>query len=146
MIETDGLYRFLVADATVNGYVAGRVYRVMLPKTYELPAIVYFKVTIGEEIESLDGENSTESRRFQFSCFARDAKTPTLMARSLRSLLVPKSDGTGITPVVSYDLPDGTHIQSARLHDERDLPYEEGPGGFIHHSLVEIEFVYENPS
>lgn len=145
MIEIDGLYKYLTADGDVETLVGGRIYPTKLPKGYALPAIVYFQSN-GESIESMDGDNPTEIKRFQFSCFARDSSTAKTLRRAVRSRLVPKSDSSGTTATVAYDLPDGTHIQSARMHMELDLPYEEGSGETIQHSMIEVEFVYENPS
>lgn len=143
MIEK-GLWRYLADDSTISGFVSSRIYRdTILPKGYSLPAINYFQVE-GESIESLDGDNSTEIKRFQFSCRAATQDVATTIRNAVRSLLVPKSDGSGTTATVSFDLPDGTHIQSARLHDERDLPSEEGIGESIRHSMIEVEFTYEN--
>src|SRR5690242_13050373 len=110
MIEIDGLFRYLNSDADVTTFVNGRIYQDYLPKGYELPAIVYFQAPSGDSIESLDGDNPTEIKNFQFSCFAKDGRTAKLLRRAVRSLLIPKSDGSGLTPTVSYDLPDGTHI------------------------------------
>ena len=143
MIEV-GLFQYLAADSAVSGIVGGRIHRdTILPKGYALPALLYFLIH-SESFESLDGDNPTELKRFQFSCFARDNDTAVNLRKAVRSLLVPKSDGSGSTPTVNFDLPDGTHIQSARLHDERDLPSEEGIGEIVRHSMIEVEFVYEN--
>ena len=146
MIEIDGLYKYLTQDAAISALVNTRVYMDSeMAKGATLPLVVCFQ-THGESFESLDGDNPTELKRFQFSCFARNNLSALTLRRAIRSRLVPKSDGSGSTPTVSYDLPDGTHIQSARLHDERDLPAEEGTGESIRHSMIEVEFVYENPS
>lgn len=143
MIET-GLWKYLAADPTVSGLVGSKIYRDMiLPKGYDLPALMFFQIH-AESFESLDGDNPTELKRFQFSCFGRTYDAAKNLAAAVRSLLVPKSDGSGATQTVTFDLPDGTHIQSARLHDERDLPSEEGIGETIRHSMIEVEFVYEN--
>ncbi len=145
MIDTDGLYKYLTQDTTIQGLVNGRVYPdSLMAKGAAFPLLVFFQ-TNAEPIESLDGDNPTEIKRFQFSCFDRTHLGVKLLQRAVRSRLVPKSDGSGSTTTVSYDLPDGTHIQAARLHDERDLPAEEGPGESIRHSMIEVEFTYETP-
>ncbi len=145
MIDTDGLYLYLTSDATIQNLISGRAYPdSLMAKNAPFPLLVFFQ-TNGDSIESLDGDNPTEIKRFQFSCFSRDQLTAKTLQKAVRSRLVPKSDASGSTPTVSYDLPDGTHIQSARLHDERDLPAEEGPGESIRHSMIEVEFTYENP-
>ncbi len=143
MIDTDGLYGYLTSDSTIQNLISGRAYAdSLMAKGAAFPLIVYFQ-TNAESIESLDGDNPTEIKRFQFSCFARAHLTAKTLQRAVRSRLVPKSDGSGSTTTVSYDLPDGTHIQAARLHDERDLPSEEGPGEAIRHSMIEVEFTFE---
>ena len=144
MIEEDGLYQFLSSDATVNAMVAGRIYGVMLPALdYKLPAIVHLMVA-SEAIESLDGDSPTETRRFQFDCYGRTRKESRVLSHAVRSLLVPKSDGSGTTTTVTYDLPDGTHIQAARLHIDQDLPFETGEGGFLFRALLDIELTYNS--
>jgi hypothetical protein len=147
MIETDGLFLFLTGDPTVSGLVGNRVYGGMLPLGYVLPALVYSIVST-EPFESLAGDNPSEIRRFQFDCFAKDYRTTRLLSRAARSLLVPKSDGSGTTQTVTYVLPDGTIVQAARLHIDNDLAPEEGAGGsggVIFRALLDIEFSYMNP-
>jgi len=137
MIEK-GIWRYLADDPTVSGIVSTRIYRdTILPKGYSLPAINYFQVH-GESIESLDGDDLTEIKRFQFSCRAATQDAATSLRNAVRALLVPKVGSS-----VNYTLPDGTYVQSAMLHDERDLPSEEGPGESIRHSMIEVEFTYE---
>lgn len=142
MIEEDGLYGYLNGDPTIRNLTNGSIYAVMLPaKSYTLPAIVHSMVA-AESIESLDGDNPTETRRFQFDCYAKDRKTTRVLSRAVRSLLVPKSDGSGSTSTVSYDLPDGTHVQAARLHMDQDLPFETGEGGYIFRAMLDVELTY----
>ena len=137
MIEK-GIWLYLAQDATVTALTSTRIYRdTILPKGYSLPAINYFQVH-GESIESLDGDDLTEIKRFQFSCRATTQDVATSLRNAVRALLVPKVGGS-----VNYTLPDGTYVQAACLHDERDLPSEEGPGESIRHSMIEVEFTYE---
>ena len=143
MIEK-GIWLYLAQDAAITALTSTRIYRdTILPKGYTLPAINFFEVHT-EPIESLSGENPTDTKRFQFSCRAATQDVATSLRNAVRSLLVPKSDGSGVTTTVNYTLPDGTYVQSARTHDARALPSEEGPGESIRHSMVEVEFTYEN--
>jgi hypothetical protein len=144
MIEEEGLYQFLTNDLTVRGLVGNRVYSGMLPKGYVLPAIVHSMIA-ASPFESLLGDNPTEIRRFQFDCFAKDHRTTRILSHALRSLLVPKSDGSGSTQDASFALPDGTFVQSSRLHIDQDLAFEEGSGGYIYRALLDIEISYMNP-
>lgn len=147
MIEEDGLYLFLTSDPVISGIVGQRVYGGMLPLGYVLPAIVQSLVA-AEPFESLQGDNPTEIRRFQFDCFAKDRKTTRILSRAVRSLLVPKSDGSGATQDASFNLPDGTVVQSSRLHIDQDLAPEEGaggPGGTVYRALLDVEITYTNP-
>jgi Protein of unknown function (DUF3168) len=139
-----GLFQYLTADSGIAALVNGRIYRdTIFSKGALLPNIVFFK-TNTDDIDSLDGENSTREYRFQFSCFARTKDEADELAELVHSRLIPRSDSSGPSPTPYYDLPDGTHIQSARLHDARDLPAEEGPGETIRHSMLEINFTFEN--
>jgi hypothetical protein len=143
MIE-QGIWRYLADDPTVSGIVSTRIYRdTILPKGYSLPAINFFEVET-EPIESLSGESPTDTKRYQFSCRASTQDVANNLRDAVRSLLVPKSDGSGATTTVNYTLPNGTYIQAARTHAARALPSEEGPGESIRHSMVEVEFTYEN--
>jgi hypothetical protein len=70
------------------------------------------------------------------------------LSRAVRSLLVPKSDGSGTTSTVSFALPDGTVVESSRLHSDQDLTPEEGAGGtggIIFRALIDLEITYQNP-
>lgn len=147
MIETDGLYLFLTGDPTISGLIGKRMYGGMLPESYKVPALVYSIVST-EPWESLSGDNPEEIRRFQFDCFAADYKTTRILSRAVRSKLVPKSDGSGSTVDVSFELPDGTIVQSSRLHIDNDLAPEEGAGGSsgtLFRALLDIEITYLNP-
>jgi Protein of unknown function (DUF3168) len=142
MIES-GLYQFLAQEPSVSDIVNTRIYPVLMPEGARLPAVVFLKVA-SVPIESLDGDDPTEAARYQFDCYSTfpDYFKARQLARAIRSLLVPKADRSGTTSTVSYSLPDGTFIQAARLHDDRDLPFEEGPQTYVYRALLDIEFTF----
>jgi hypothetical protein len=142
MIEK-GLYQFLAADAGVSNIVGNRIFPILMPEGAKLPAVVFLKVA-SVPIESLDGDDPTEAARYQFDCYSSmpNYYTSRQLAKAVRSLLVPKADQSGTTAEVPYSLPDGTVIQAVHLHDDRDLPFEEGPQTWVYRALLDIEFTF----
>ena len=136
-----GLFQYLAADATVSAIVLKRIYGVMLPKNYALPAIVYSSVG-STPVESLGGDNPLRIQRWQFDCYAEDYFTTQSLKEAVRSLLAPKSDGSGATATVNYELPDGTQILAAQVHLDHDEAFQPGAGGFIFRALLDIQFSF----
>lgn len=142
MIE-NGLYRALAEDAGVSGLLAdpvNNVYFVRLGKDVTPPAVVIQGVS-STSINTLLGENETQSKRFQFDCYAQNYMLSRSLARAVKAIFIPASDGTGF-PQFPYTLPDGTQIQSAEVMHDIDWPFEEGEGGYVYRALLDIEFYY----
>lgn len=140
MIEV-GLQQYLQAAPTVRSLVAKRVYAVLMKKGVQLPAVVYSTVA-SVPIASLDGDNPTESKRFQFDSYAEDYVTSVILSNAIRSLLVPKSDFSGTAQSTTYNLPDGTVVQGALVHEDHDFPFEVGEGGYIFRRLLDVQLIY----
>lgn len=142
MIES-GLYQFIAQEPSISDIVGGRIFRVLMPEGARLPAIVFLKVT-SPQLDSLDGDDPTKIRHYQFDCYTTfpDWQTCDILLENLASLLVPRADKSGITTTQSYYLPDGTFIQAARRHEDRDLPFEEGPQTYVYRQILEVEFTF----
>ena len=144
MIES-GLRQYLGADAAVAALVQGtggapRIYDVMLPKSYKLPAIVLTRVS-KHPIESLRGPNLLETDRFQFDCYATDAMSSKILARAVHRALCP-FDANGDPSSLKAVLPDGSGVDSTRVIMGLDKPYEEGEGGYIFCALLDVEISF----
>jgi hypothetical protein len=144
-----GLRQFLASDGTVSGMVqaAGgnaRIYGVMLPKDYKLPAIVFSTVAY-RNIDSMRGPNALEMRRFQFDCYAPDFDTSRALSRAVRNVLCPP-DADGNPTSLKATLPDGSGIDATQIIMDMDKPYEEGGGGYIFCALLDVEISFVNAS
>ena len=129
----------MTADPTVSGMTSGRIYGGgMLPKDVQLPVVVY-QIAASVPIYSLAGDNPTQSKRFQFDGYAKDYGTLRQLMTAVRSLLLPRSD-TGQS--VSYGLPDGTFVQGVILHEDHDMGFEVGQGGYVLRALLDLQFTY----
>jgi hypothetical protein len=135
-----GIYQALSADPTLSSlFPAGstNVFRRLMPKGTILPAVVFMKV-FGEGVNSFDGANAAQIRRYQFDSYARDPETVSQMSAAIRALFIPSSSIPGGFP---YRLPDNTLIQSAVLKMEMDETFFAGEGGlYDYRDLVDIEF------
>lgn len=143
MIEA-GLKQYLAADPTVSTIVGNKIYAVLMKKGVPFPAVVY-TVVATVPVFSLDGDNRMESKRFQFDSYAEDYLTSRNLSRAIRSLLVPKSDLSGTAQNISYTLPDGTFVGGAIVHEDHDLPFEVGEGGYIFRALLDVQLFF-NPA
>lgn len=145
MIE-QGLYQLLASNysvgAMVGGVQAARIYGVMLPKNYVLPAIVYSTVAY-RNIESLRGPNLLEMRRFQFDHYGRTFAESRLLSRAVRNALCPL-DGNGDPTSLRAVLADGSGIDATQIIMDMDKPYEEGEGGYIFCAVLDVEIAFVN--
>ena len=143
MIE-NGIFEALAADAGIGAILpspaANNIYPLLMDKDYALPAIVFQGIS-STSINSLDGENVTQSKRFQFDCYAKDYFTARKLSRAVKAVFIPVSDGSGQV-TFPYQLPDGSQIQSAMVHMDIDSPFEEGEGGYVRRALLDVEFYY----
>jgi len=142
-----GLYQFLAADGNVSGMVQAsggqaRIYGVMLPKNYLLPAIVYMSAA-SRTIESLKGPNALEMRRFQFDCYGQTYAQSRLLSRYVRNALCPL-DNNGEPTSLRAVLPDGSGVDATQILIDIDKPYQEGEGGYIFCALLDVEIAFVN--
>lgn len=82
MIE-ETIRAVLIADGTVSGIVAGRVYPLKLPQNATLEAIVYHRIAGPRDI-TLSGPSSSGRARLRFDCWAErysEAKTLLVAVR-----------------------------------------------------------------
>lgn len=69
MIEID-IFSYLRNDPTVAALVGSRIYPLLLPQDYDLPAITYTKIS-GSRINAKTGQTGLANPRFQFSCWGK---------------------------------------------------------------------------
>lgn len=146
MIES-GIYQLLAADNVVSGMVQAsggqaRIYGVMLPKNYVLPAMVYSSAAYVIN-ESLSGPNRLETRRFQFDQYGKTFTESRVLSRAVRNVFCPP-DANGDPTSLRALLADGSAIESTRIVMDMDKPFEEGDGGYIFCALLDIEISFVN--
>lgn len=108
----DGFISLMTADSGVNGLVATRIYKSVLPRGYTLPAIAIHRYGGAQEYQA-DGPVGTREDSIQVDCYAEDPETAQQVAEAVRSLLAPFK-GT---------LPDGTTVQGTFLERDMDMPF-----------------------
>lgn len=69
MIETE-IYAYLSSNNAITALVGNRIYPLILPQNYTLPAITYTKIS-GQRVNAKDGQTGLANPRFQFSCWAK---------------------------------------------------------------------------
>ena len=84
-VESD-LKARLVADATVDGLVDGRIYPGALPQNPTYPAVSYFRVS-ATRLYNLKGTASRVTARFQIDCWAATHITARALADAIRASL-----------------------------------------------------------
>lgn len=146
MIES-GLYQALVADNGVSALLpdpAKNIYFVLMKKDTITPAVVIQGIS-STSINTLKGENVTQSKRFQFDCYAPTYFAARTLARAVKAVFIPASDGSGFLQF-PYTLPDGSEIQSAEVMHDIDWPFEEGEGGYQYRALLDLMLYYSEAS
>jgi len=124
MIE-HALRTALIEDATVNGYVAGRVYYAQAPQDVATPYIVLARVS-GPREYSHDGATGLYRARFQFSIFATTYYEAKSIADGIRTVL------SGASGQLVEDPADT--IGASFLDNEVDMYEEEAK---LHHIAVD---------
>ena len=105
---------FIIADATITGLIAARLYPIILPQEPTMPAMTYQWIS-GTRFHSMDGASKLSGPRVQFDCWAATYLDAEALFEALRKRL----DG--------YRGPAGSStIQGAFFSSERDL-YESEP-------------------
>jgi len=115
----------LVENATVNGYVVGRVFYNIAPQDVATPYIVFSRVS-GPREYSHDGATGLYRARFQFSAFAESYYEAKSIAVAIQGVL------SGASGQLVAD-PNDT-IGASFLDNELDL-YEEDTK--LHHIAVD---------
>ncbi len=144
MLES-GLYQYLNGFPEITNLVQApggqaRIYGAMLPKDCPLPAVVYSTVAY-KMVESLNGPNRLQTRRMQFSCFAKDFMGSRALAGAVRDALCPP-DANGDPQSLSAILLDGSGIDSTRIEMDLDKPFEVGEGGYIFCAVIDVEISF----
>ena len=84
-VESD-LKARLVADATVNGLIAGRCYPGVLPQSPSYPALTFFRVS-ATRLYNFRGTASRVTARFQIDCWAATHIQARALADAVRASL-----------------------------------------------------------
>src|SRR5579872_7448125 len=139
MLE-QGLYHLLVTDSGIQA-VAPNVYLGILPKQYQTPCIRLQNVG-SENIVTMDSTAALRAKRMQFDCYAplgqyvkahQIALAVKALLQDYRGNLVDDSNNVLAT------------ITASEVLMELDEPLEEGTGGFLHRTVVDINFWFTEP-
>jgi hypothetical protein len=126
-----GFTALLVADSTVNGLVAGRIYPDVEPEGCQFPVIVYQRISTPREV-TLDNAADTPHARFQFACKDVTAAKAAALKAAVKNALA------GFV-----GLADDTTVQAIMVEDERSMwNYQEGSTG-IYESHIDFTIWYE---
>jgi len=136
-----GLYALINSAPEITGLlgiVGGSppffsVYHGDLRKGYILPAIK-FSVVSSTPLVANTGTANQNYERIQFDCIAAQYLDATSLKDALKALLI---DYVGT-------LAEGTTVYSSILRMELDSPLEEGKGGYLFRSVLDIEFGYDS--
>lgn len=133
----DGFIALLTDNSAVNGLIAGRIYKSVLPRGYGLPAIAIHRYGGSQEYQA-DGPAGTREDQIQLDCYAEDPETAQQVAEAVRTLLA-SFRGT---------LPDGTVVQGCFLEREMDMPFmpKADTTGLANRSMLGFRVVSERSS
>lgn len=117
MLAEGSLVTFLLADGTVSGLVAARMYPILLPQEPSYPAIVY-SLASSTRLHALDGPPGRASHRVQIDCYAETYKEAHQLAAAVRQRLDGYAGLMGSTEVgyVSLDNEQDLYDDDARVH------------------------------
>lgn len=107
-----GFINLLLADPTTSGLVGTRVYKAVLPRGYQLPAVAVHRYG-GDQDYQMSGPVDIREDRIQFDAYGDTPDDCEATAEAIRALLVPYT-GT---------LTDGTVVQACYLERDMDLPF-----------------------
>lgn len=108
----DGIISLLTADSGVNALVSAQIYKSVLPRGYQLPAIAVHRYG-GTQDYQFSGPTDTREDQVQIDCYSEDAAKAQQVTEAVRKLLV------GYTG----RLPDGTIVQACYLERDMDMPF-----------------------
>lgn len=126
-LET-GLFALLNATSAVTTLISTRVFGGSLPIGCAYPAVV-MQVATTRNVNSVQGTNKLRFKRMQFDSYANTYETALQISNAI---LVAVTGAQGTT------LSDGTALQGCIVEQDRDMPYEQGDGGFIFRRMLEI--------
>ena len=132
MIE-QGIYQFLAANVAISAIVGTDVFEQAFPQDTDMPLVVFSSIS-STPVNSLDGENGLQIRRFRFRSYDATGRGARTLQNAVRSAF--SAVATGAT------FPDGSVLQAARIMLDIDTPFEPGPGGTIYCSALDIELSF----
>ena len=93
----EGIAAFLIADATIHGEVADRIYPLMIPQGATLPCLTYQRISTPRIVthDSSGATGDLTSPRFQFDAWGVTQKAVKAISDALRAVLHGKTGATG---------------------------------------------------
>ncbi len=121
-VETD-FRGYLINDAMVSGLIGTRVYPLMMPQGFTLPAVTYQRVSSDREYDLTDGPVGWCWARFQLDCYADSFSGVRELAEAVRQAL---DWNNGITIEGERDLfEENTEVY--RVTQDYLVPHSETP-------------------
>ena len=93
----EGIYAFLVADATIGGVVDNRIYPMMMPQGVTLPCLTYQRISTPRIVthDSSGATGDLTNPRFQFDAWGETGKAVKAISDALRAVLHGKTGAMG---------------------------------------------------
>lgn len=130
----DGFITLLTNDTGVNALVGTRIYKSVLPRGYQLPAVVIHRYG-GTQDYQYDGPVGVREDQVQVDCYSADVTgtESQSVAEAVRSALV------GYTGTLG----EGTVVQACYLERDMDMPFLPGADtkGIAHRTLLGFKVV-----
>jgi hypothetical protein len=130
---TDGLSTLLLADSTLGGLIATRVYANVLPRGYIVPAVVYHRFGV-EQVYTFSGPESVVETSIQYDVYAADYATVRAVAEAVKAVLTPYTGTLG----------EGTVVQACYLEQDLEMPIlpDATVKGVTYHVVLQYRVVH----
>lgn len=126
-LETS-LFALLNSTSAVTALISTRVFGGSLTVGCAYPAVVMQVIsTVG--VDSASGSGKFRFKRVQFDVYANTYEVALQVSDALRAALTGAQNTT---------LAGGVYVQGILVAQDRDMPYEQGDGGFIYRHMLEV--------
>lgn len=123
-----GLITQLTSASAVSTFTSSRVFGAQLPVGCALPAAIVQSITT-RDVYSAQGSSNLRFKRVQIDSYAKTYEDSVRLSEAVRSVLKNLNNVT---------LSDGTVVQGCVIEQDKDMPPEDGDGGFIFRHMIEV--------
>lgn len=123
-----GLFSLLNNTPAVIALIGTRVFGGSLPIGCLYPGVV-MQVAATDTVSTAQGSSKLRFKRMQFDAYSNTYEVSVQVSDAIR---------TAITGAQNTTLTGGTVLQGCIVEQDRDMPYEQGDGGFIFRRMLEV--------